>query len=708
MTTTGFDTTQPAQIKGLNGYAIDPLVTIGDTINDYTPVGILDGLGAYALDSDTVRILANHELSATTGYAYSLANGTQLTGARVSYFDIDKATRTVLGAGLAYDTIINRSGEVVDNATDLEFSGIDRTCSSVYIAANQFGPERGLTDGIYFTGEETFGGTEFALDIATNTLYALPWFGRAAWENVTELDTGTTDKVAFLVGDDREAAHTLMYVGQKVTTAGAGFLERNGLADGKLYAWVPSTEVADSPTDVDTAPDPTGFNGTGNTLDGTWVELDYYRPDLASADKTTGYDSLGFATQEKQDELALAAGAFQFSRPEDVDINPTDGTQAVLASTGRGGRFPEDNWGTVYKIDVDFDTVGAPITAQFEILYAGDDAGGGQFSSPDFGLRSPDNLDWSEDGHLYIQEDRSVSPATLFGGESGKEASIWKLDPNSGNLTRIAEIDRSGVPAGQTDPVPTEIGNWESSGIQDVSTLFGEESGTLFIADTQAHSLRDGVISTANLVEGGQLFFMEAPNTIRGTRNNDVIDGTRKNDVIYALAGGDLVRGRAGDDIIYGAAGKDILRGNAGNDLILGQDDADLVIGGGGDDTLNGGNGKDTLNGDVGNDVLQGAAGKDNLIGGAGNDTLTGGQDKDIFVLRQGTGTDVITDFTIGASESFIDRIKLLSLSFGDISLAQGTGDQINDTLIQVTGTDEVLGVLSGVTATSLTSTMFI
>jgi len=39
--------------------------------------------------------------------------------------------------------------------------------------------------------------------------------GLAAWENVTELNTGRTDKVAFLVGDDRAGAPLLLYVGDK-------------------------------------------------------------------------------------------------------------------------------------------------------------------------------------------------------------------------------------------------------------------------------------------------------------------------------------------------------------------------------------------------------------------------------------------------------------------------------------------------------------
>ena len=55
----------------------------------------------------------------------------------------------------------------------------------------------------------------------TNTMYAVPWMGRAAWESVTELNTGSTDKVAFLIGDDREAAPAILYVGEKDLSEGA-------------------------------------------------------------------------------------------------------------------------------------------------------------------------------------------------------------------------------------------------------------------------------------------------------------------------------------------------------------------------------------------------------------------------------------------------------------------------------------------------------
>ncbi len=685
------NTTQPAQMNGLNGYSVDPIFTVGEEINNYAPPGILDGLGAFALDEDSIRVFANHELTADVGYTYALANGTELTGARVSFFDINKETLELEDAGLAYDTIINRGGEVVDEASDLEFVGIQRLCSAQYIEAGQFGDGRGLEDSMFFTGEETFGGTEFVIDPETNTMYAVPWMGRAAWESVTELDTGTTDKVALLIGDDREAAPLLMYVGEKDNSNPEDFLARNGLKDGKLYTWVPDGDIADTPTfldedgeevDPDNAPDPFGFKGTGNSQSGTWVELDYYRPDLAgnaldtdedgSIQDELGYDSLGFATQAQQDQLFIDAGGFQFSRPEDVATNPEDGTVAVLASTGRASRFPVDSWGTTYKIDVDFSAEGEPLTAQLDILYDGDDAGNGQFAGADFGLRSPDNLEWADDGQIYIQEDRSFSE---FGLTSGEEASIWQLDPDSGELTRVAQMDRSAVPEGQTDSDPDDIGDWESSGIIDVSTLFGEAPGTRFIFDVQAHSLRDGVIATEELVQGGQLAFLIKEETteepsfepIFGSFNGDITEVTGSNELVFTGAGDNLI-----DASLSG--------------------DNNRIYAGGGDDTLILG-AKDRLSGAEGDDIFYATSGGDN--------TITGGEGADQFwiaVAEIPESANIITDYTLNED---VLGIAGLGIGFEDLSLTQD-GD---NTLISASGSN--LAILSGIESASLSADNF-
>ncbi len=61
-------------------------------------------------------------------------------------------------------------------------------------------------------------------------------------------------------------------------------------------------------------------------------------------------------------------------------------------------------------------------------------------------------------------------------------------------------------------------GEWETSGIVDVSTLFGEKKGTLSLFVVEAHGIEDqddsnadSRITDGDLVEGGQLSFLMAP-----------------------------------------------------------------------------------------------------------------------------------------------------------------------------------------------------
>lgn len=773
-----FDTTQPSQMQGLNGYTVNPVFTVGDTINGYTPIGILDGTGAYELDADTVRVLVNHEVGSTAGYAYTLASGKSLTGARVSYFDIDKATFEVVDAGLAYDTIYNRAGEVVDADTALDTvdsRGISRLCGANLMEAEQFGADQGFADTIFFTGEETTGGTQFALDVATGNLWALPWLGRAAWESSTEVDTGTSTHVALLIGDDRSGARvdlngdgdtadegetlspvapTLLYVGTKDTSEGAGFLERNGLADGKLYVW-----VADDPDATDAIEtSPADFFATGESLNGRFVEIDIYNPAGTVAvdgsdsgtsvqDGELGYDSLGFATQGQQDKMAIDAQAFLFSRPEDVATNPNDGTQVVLASTGNGAAAESDTWGTTYLIDLDFNNVATgDITAEFTILYSGDDAGGGAVAGgSDFGLRSPDNLDWADDGLIYLQEDAAVDTGTnagdntvAFGGASGEEASIWTIDPSAENpaatLTRVAQVDRSGLPATQTDGAPTQIGNWETSGVLDVSELFGNDPGELLIFDVQAHSITNGTIITAtnidgnndgtrtaneNLVQGGQLSFLIAPQAtlvqdedlVAATSGADVLDGGTEfdavNDTVFTGAGNDEVDSTSAGEVAHSnriftgsgadttyVADKDRAFGGSGNDAFFATDASGYRLSGGaGDDLFFLGVGGRALGGD-GDDTF--------YVGESGGNTLSGGAGADAFwILNDDAallGTpNTIVDFTKGTD--------ILGIA------AQGAGFDFTD--LSFSGSNILVGTttiatLTGVTTSTLTATDFV
>lgn len=501
-----------------SGYVVNPIFTIGDTINAstgalnptsagaFSPVGTLDGLGAFSLNANTVRVFSNHEIelpaTGSAGYPYTLANGTVITkgGARISYWDIDKTTRRVVDGGLAIARMYDRTGTVVTSTAQLELGGLDRTCSSALFEPNLWGAGRGLVDRTYIMGEETstafghpHGGTYWALDTSNGDLWALPDMGRGSWENAALVDTGTTTHVAFLLGDDAQARPLYLYVGQKIPDG--NFVERNGLKGGQLYVW--------KTTNGNTTPQQ--FNGTGATRTGTWVAVN--ARNIANAG-TAGHDSQGYKNDTTLGNEAAGLGCFLFSRPEDLSTSPTDGSIVAFTSTGRGSVYPLDNWGDTYILDIDFNGSAMPTAGNIRILYDGDDAGGGQFMSPEEGLRCPDNLDWADDGFIYVQEDQSNQVGSF--GAAGFETSIWKVNATTGAAVRLAQTDRSTVlPIGSTDTNPGDVGNWESSGIIDVSSLFGEAAGTLFLFDLQTHSINNGLIASKQLYEGGQLCFLE-------------------------------------------------------------------------------------------------------------------------------------------------------------------------------------------------------
>ena len=487
----------PAMATGENGFQVEPVFTIGEsfsttnaygtpnTDSDYTPPGVLDGLGAMDHPSDPglVRVFANHELLHFRGYDYELSDGAggtyTMDGARISYFDIDKKTREVVDSGLAYNTIYDANGNVATDNTFLgtpfatafggspgsgsQLVGFSRFCSSVLVEAEQFGPGNGLADTIYFAGEEdgggfnSIGGAEWALDVSTGDMWQIPDMGRGAWENITEVDTGTTTHVAFILADDSspfdvddydadqstgdsddEAAPLFLYVGEKDTSGGANFLERNGLSGGTLYVWVATDGTVNSPAE---------FNTAGSEA-GSWVEIDNSPMiAMASQDGSTGFDEYGYPTQRTLWSRAETLNAFQFSRPEDVAQNPFNGSEFVMASTGvdtfDGG---VDTFGTMYTMDIDFTDIatGTAPTGDLNIIYDGD-------ADLSRALRSPDNLDWADDGLIYVQEDEaeedSLTGEPLFGpgAANPKEAGIVSLDPTSGDIVRVATIDRSVV-----------------------------------------------------------------------------------------------------------------------------------------------------------------------------------------------------------------------------------------------------------------------
>jgi hypothetical protein len=324
-----------------------------------------------------------------------------------------------------------------------------------------------------------------------------------------------------------------------------------------------------------------------------------------------------------------------------------------------------------------------------------------------------------------------------FGGASGEESSIWRIDPSAANpaatLTRVAQIDRTGAPATQSDSASaaTDIGNWETSGVLDVSTLFGNDPGELLIFDVQAHGLVNGTIITAtnldpnnngataneNLVQGGQLSFLIAPgaNLIQssalvagGSANADNLvakqtpgfDGV--NDIVFTGAGDDKI-----DSVIAGAlasgnridagSGKDTIDianndrvfGGEGNDILDASDASGYRASGGAgnDDFFLGSSGR-ALGGDGDDRFFVQAGGGNLLSGGIGADQfwIFGGQNpaNPITTPQNPASGNTILDFQVG------DVIGLIGsgASFGQLTRTGSTIALNGFTLATLNGVD--------------------
>lgn len=531
-----FSPTMLKDVAGGDALQLSSLITAGEVTNGlaagssvFTPTGIFDGQGAYDNGDGTYTLLVNSELGASSGYGYVLpAVSGGLTGARVISLviakDVDNNPANgyqsrVLAGGLAYDSIhLDGSATAITSVSDLGSAGFRRFCAANLVEANSFGSGRGFADRTYLVGEEEFsgdGGSFFALDVNGRAIHEVVGFGKGTWESATIIDTGHNDTVAVLLFDDAKAP-LYLWVGTKSSAPGASFLERNGLAasQGSLYAFVPTALPENGVSTV--GPDSsdlfsfTQANGLNSAINGSWVNL-------ASLDPN--YIQLGAPALR---QLAVNAGALQLSRIEDGEVNPLNGKQAVFVSTGTADFSNGDLYGNVYTLDFAsaFATNGQLAGTGPSVLKVVYDAD--LLTDPTTGLRNPDNMTISANGYAYLQEDRANGGGTnISTGQFGtEEASIWKLaiDPITGNSTgvasRWAQIDRSSVPTsyGQTDanpvtsPTDTDIGNWESSGIIDVSSLYGTAAGSMFIANVQAHSLRNGNLQgNGYLVEGGQI-----------------------------------------------------------------------------------------------------------------------------------------------------------------------------------------------------------
>lgn len=454
-----------------NNWSTAPILTRGETIPLLGGAGNFawdstharfDGLGAFRRDADTLTVYVNHENSSGSVSRVDLSVPLLQNWITNRVIGNDNTNYAAKPAGLlkgmskAWTSV---AGGLNQNLT------MTSPCSGNAWEPNTFGPGRGFTDRLYLNGEETFGtnptGHYWALDTATNTLYQAPDVGGlGSWESATIIDTGRTDTVALLLGEDRGtvatgSARLSLYVGTK-NPGSSDFLARNGLVGGKTYYW-----------------DANGTTNTNGTLGAGGL--------FANNNDT----QLGTWTQSTTE-------AVLFSKAEDVHTNmqpasPKFGKEAVLASQDQA-IFQIDFSGITFTAG---DLTPGSISSVKVLLKDGTNVN--QVGS--FG--GFDNLVWSADGNLYVNEDDGegdiwqVNVAAL-----NAQYQMGNLNPSLSNVFQILDADPIGTHTGGI-----ALGISESSGIIDISSFMGYQPGSIF--------LTNGMGST-----GDQIALMVSPNAI--------------------------------------------------------------------------------------------------------------------------------------------------------------------------------------------------
>ena len=412
-----------------NGWRALEVISVGDNPTgdglNWAMPGTFDGLGAWLPDAATLRLQVNHEnLDAT------------ISEVDLNLAQFQTAIRNMIGSGAtggvsfvesarqAYGRWTADGGSHWTDTVDISTTSFYRFCSSQSYRLDTFGPGRGFVDNIYITGEEGSPNRLFALDLTNHDFYQLSGVTGSAnggiggipydpYENAALLDTGETNHVALMISPDGGSQRMQLYVGEKGKdesgNSSDSFLARNGLAYGSYY---------------------------------------YFKGTLP----TNGTSAAGFFD-------TTTTGSLVATKLEDVDTNPNNPAQAVLA-VQESGLFTFD-----FSLDFsrgNFDAGGSSFSITKIQQHTNDTAG-------EFG--DADNVDWTEattlggvnypNGLIFVNEDSETA-----NGET------WMNAPDGSGLTLIG--DTIGI-----------NGATETSGVLDVSKLVGYRPGSILLTDNQ-------------------------------------------------------------------------------------------------------------------------------------------------------------------------------------------------------------------------------
>lgn len=471
---------QPFLVGTADGVQVDPILSVGDIVPngpnpDYQMSGIPDGLGAYKKSnegrwhwfhsdkSNRAVVLMNHELGR------SFPNNPPGVDARISRLEVDTKTHRV------------HLGEYL--FTGLE--GYERFCSATLRMI------RG--EPLYFTGEEAVpmlpqqppgpahDGSSIVMNGDTGMWRDLGHMGHLQHENLMPLKL---KKWVFATTDDDfrpgQPAYFYGYFHDSFELALRGIEHEPN--DG-LHVFVPNPGEERSNAEVMTKT---------QVVHGRWVKL-------SQADNATSTSLKAAATRE---------GAFRFDRMEDLAPLPGRESRVFLADTGKA---PATAKGRVYQFDFDKHN---PYRASMRMIINGDGA------PPNGGddLFNPDNMDASK-RVLMIQEDRESIFRAGTPANSGGYARVMEYRFSDGRLRSVARVNTPpGAPPNPENCAGCLPGTWESSGIIDVSHIFGRD---WWLLDVQAHNSTapqpgPTLLPNSSSGENGQLLLVRVPGSTGG------------------------------------------------------------------------------------------------------------------------------------------------------------------------------------------------
>lgn len=560
----------PYTIPAKPGVTLQALLSVGDTVtrtstltpDSYRLTGIPDGMGAYRDEQGRIHVFLNHEFGdGRNGLIYTIpvVDEPGIKGAYVSELILDPQNANVLSGDLAFNQA-KRWNSATQSFDDLtaQWRDLDTDTWKFAKFCSGFlgGPESGLLDRIYFTGEEdgnrdpTFdglGGETVA--VADGVAYALPEMGHFQRENAIVLPTPDASKTYLLIPEDRGSldSQLYLYVGTKVPDDPNPII-RNGLVNGDLYVF--------------RARDPqiggeAQFGYGQGTLPGEWVEIP---------------KDVALGPEDVLEAYVQSQNAFDFVRVEDGATSRTEAGVFYFTTTGNGQPVPgnPNPYGRVYEMRFDnpvkpLEGAGLTTLIQANNLY-----------EP---VIQPDNIAVDIQGRMTIQENvnresRGQGPFTTGEGR------IWLYDTKTGDITQLAQISQ--LPAAPIWPTvdppnPSPGGTWESSGIIDVSALYGHGA---WVFDVQANTLTNDLAyelatgldgpapESFKVWEGGQLLLLRAAEPKAG--GNGGAGGVGGNGSWILGAGGDGGGGGNGQPAAAGSVdGLGGAGGQAGSGRVL-------------------------------------------------------------------------------------------------------------------------------------------